>query len=158
MTNLIVCTVTLFFLTGCTVDFGVTERTQIRANAQVQVAQADQAAREAEAQAIVDAEATRQAGLNRRYATIAFITPFIVLAIGLVLILLLIINWRGRIAFEQAKALAVPATASLPPALVARMGRNGYEPQIVDGVWWPVNKSTGKLFSKPIPQHILEVK
>jgi hypothetical protein len=156
--NILLCALTLLLATGCTVDLGITERAQIRADAQVQVAQAEQAAQDAAAQAIVDAEAERQSGLNRRYATVAFITPFVVGIICLTLIVLLIINWRGRIAFERLKLSAAPATAKLSSTLIAAMAQNGYEPQAIDGLWWPVDVATGKLFRKLIPQHLLEVK
>jgi len=157
MKELAFCLIVLFSA-GCAPDpLGITGRTQIRASAAIQIEQAKTDAARAQAQALVDAEIARQAGLNRRYATVAFIAPFVVLAIGLVLVGLLIINWRGRIAFEQMKAMAVPSTAKLPSTLISRLAKNGYEPQVIDGVWWPVDVRTGKMFSTPIPKRLLEV-
>ena len=102
----------VFVLTGCLSDpFGASTRTQIRADGVVGVATQDRLAREAEARALVDAEAERQYGQSHRTATWAMVLPVLMLVAVAGAIVWTVVNWRGRIALER-----VRQQACTPPA------------------------------------------
>jgi hypothetical protein len=58
-------------------------------------------ARQAEAQATVDAEIARQSGENHRAATWAMFLPIFLVLVGGTVLLGIVLHWRGRIAHEQ---------------------------------------------------------
>lgn len=160
--NILICTLTLLLATGCTVDFGVTERAQIRANAQVRVAQAEQTAREAEALATVQAEIARQAGAQLRTATIAMMVPIALLISVVGAIISLIIYWRGRIELEKASWEQLPSVVvqpELPRAWREALQRKNLHAEYDYGnnVWW-VTRPDGERLPKPITQKMLEGK
>jgi hypothetical protein len=131
MKTLFLCILSAWLLTGCAVSIdplGMTDRAQIRANAAIQIEQQRTLARQAEAQAQVDAEAERQAGANHRAATWAMILPVLAIVAGATVAVCLVLNWRGRIAFEQTRqqALMLPGRpAYIPPA--RQVGRTEYQ-------------------------------
>ncbi len=104
MKILLVCLFFSWLLTGCTVSLdplGMTDRAQIRASAAVQIEQQRTLARQAEAQATVDAEIARQAGASRRAATWAMFIPVFLVLVGGTVLLGIVLHWKGRIAHEQ---------------------------------------------------------
>lgn len=156
-------------LTGCVDAGGFTERTQIRANALVRIqqeksaaviaqARAEQAAREAEAQARLDEEIARQSGLNHRYATLAMFAPVLMGVAGLFMWGAMVIHWRGKIAYARATDPLydpLPLTPALPPAVKAALAQRGCRGEF-DGVnWWILENATGKRSLNPIPQRLL---
>ena len=127
----IVCLFASWLLSGCLVfddPGGFTTRAQIRADSYVAQEHERTLARMAEAQAKVDAEAARQAGANHRAATWAMILPVLALVVGATVAVCLVLNWRGRIAFEQTRqqALMLPGRpAYIQPA--HQVGRTEYQ-------------------------------
>jgi hypothetical protein len=98
------CLFAVWLLTGCAISvdpLGMTDREQIRANAAVQIEQQRTLARQAEAQATVDAEIARQSGENHRAATWAMFLPIFLVLVGGTVLLGIVLHWRGRIAHEQ---------------------------------------------------------
>jgi hypothetical protein len=140
MKTLFLCILSAWLLTGCAVSIdplGMTDRAQIRANAAIQIEQQRTLARQAEAQAQVDAEAERQAGANHRAATWAMILPVLAIVAGATVAVCLVLNWRGRIAFEQTRqqALMLPGRpayiqlrqAQFPAGELVEPGRTEYQ-------------------------------
>ena len=100
----IVCLFVSWLLTGCAVSLdqlGMTERTQIRADASTAQEHERTLARQAEAQAKVDAEIARQSGANHRAATWAMILPVLAIIAGAALLGYRLIEWKGRIHLER---------------------------------------------------------
>lgn len=117
----------VYLLAGCnngpTNPLGMTDRTRLRTDASVSVAQVDAQARIAQAQADANAriaqaqaqeaadiaqanaqvitEQSRQNGATARTMTWATTLPIILLIIGVVLVVALVVNWQGRIHFER---------------------------------------------------------
>lgn len=117
----IVCLFTAWLLTGCAVSvdpLGLTERAQIRANAAVQIEQQRTLARQAEAQATVDAEIARQAGASRRAATWAMFIPIFLVLIGATVLLGIVLQYRGQIALERLRLEARPTVVYIEAAPV----------------------------------------
>lgn len=119
--TMIVCLFTVWLLTGCLSDpFGETSRAQIRADGAVGVAAQDRLAREAEARAIVDAEAERQYGQSHRTATWVMFAPLLILAVGAVVVVSLVVNWRGKIAFAREQRLTHISVSPLSHQIAPR--------------------------------------
>jgi len=113
---LIVCLFASWLLTGCAVSLdplGMTERTQIRADASTAQEHERTLARMAEAQAQVDQEAAKQAGQNHRAATWAMILPVLAIIVGAAVLGYRLIEWRGRIHLERMR-LGAAQPAALP--------------------------------------------
>lgn len=106
----------VYLLAGCsngpTNPLGMTDRTRLRTDASVSIAQADAQARIAQAQAQeaasiaqanaqVITEQTRQNGQTMRTFAWTTTLPIVLLIVGVVLIIALVVNWQGRIHFER---------------------------------------------------------
>jgi hypothetical protein len=136
----VACLFVSWLLSGCVVfddPGGFTTRAQIRADAGVAIEHERTLARQAEAQARVDAEIARQAGANHRAATWAMILPVLAIVAGATVAVCLVLNWRGRIAFEQTRqqALMLPGRpayiqlrqAQFPAGELVEPGRTEYQ-------------------------------
>lgn len=111
MKLLIACLFSSWLLTGCVVSLdplGMTERTQIRADASTAQEHERSLALMAEAQAKVDQEAAKQAGANHRAATWAMILPVLAIIAGAAVLGFRLIDWRGRIHLERMRLGAAP--------------------------------------------------
>lgn len=162
MKTLLLCGL-LWLLTGCATDnpLGMTTRTQIRSNAYVQAARVkaeqERMAREAEAQALVNAELARQDGLSQRNANWVMVTPVIVLAIGAVGALWMIIHWQGRLRLARLGTPRYVAGPSLPNNVQAALAARNCIAQYDGCDWWVVYRPTGQRLPQPIT-HLLEEK
>lgn len=113
MKLLIACLFSSWLLTGCVVSLdplGMTERTQIRADASTAQEHERSLALMAEAQAKVDQEAAKQAGANHRAATWAMILPVLAIIAGAAVLGFRLIDWRGRIHLERMRLGAAQPT------------------------------------------------
>lgn len=125
----------VIFLTGCSISsnpLGTTSREQIRANAAVAIAEADERARIAEAE--YEAEA-----IIAKHSVWADVVPTALVIIGAIVIGSFWLNWRGRYALK-ALELTPPVVQMSQPALptVGELRRlatsQGYSLQVQDNV------------------------
>jgi hypothetical protein len=133
MQKFILLGVTIFILCGCTIgDFGATNRTQIRANADVAIATAERDAVIGAAQA----EADGKAQAARAWSSIL---PTIVFFVGATVVVALVINWRGRLAMERTKRQALlPGDPGFYPALRRIARRDGAQIEVSGGRYYLV--------------------
>ena len=135
----------IIFLAGCAVDpLGATTRTDIRARTAVEIERVRKdaaigvaAAERDAAIGVADAQAAGDIDTARAWSGIL---PTIVFLVGLTAVVLLVVNWRGRIALERESK----RTASLPVArrrelptlhrLQLAAKRQGMDVTITDGV------------------------
>ena len=167
MRLIIICLLSAMLLTACGVaidPLGMTERTRIRADAQVKsaigVAEQQRMAEEAKAKALVDAEALRQSGANQRTATIMLILPVALIVLCVGGIVALIVHWRGKIAFEQTcqRAFGRPHTMpTLPRHVQAALAERHCRGEFDGYDWWAVYQPTGQRLPQPITR-LLEIK
>lgn len=151
----------VYLLAGCsngpTNPLGMTDRTRLRTDASVSIAQADANARIAEAQAkeaadIAQANAqiiteqTKQNGQTARTMTWATTLPIILLIVGAVIVVALVVNWQGRIHFERIQIQRYQALAQPPqwPQLNAEQvallrghaQRTGQQLRVINGEYY----------------------
>jgi hypothetical protein len=126
-------------LTGCAGDpLGATTRTDIRARAAVDIAEAQRDAQIG----VADAQAAGAIGVARAWSSIL---PTIVFLIGLTAVVLLVINWRGRLAMERERRrpASLPGTGRtrLPDLqrLQLEAKRQGMTVTVVDGMAYLVD-------------------
>lgn len=160
----------VYLLAGCsngpTNPLGMTDRTKLRTDASVSIAQADANARIAQAQAdqtarIAEAQAKEAADIaqanaqviteqtkqnGQRARTMAWTTtlPIILLIIGATLVIALVVNWQGRIWYQRTVQTGPTLTTHQAHALTADQmqllqdyaAQTGKQLRVIDGEYY----------------------
>lgn len=152
--GVVLLVVAVHFLAGCTADpLGATSRTQIRADAAVAVAQADADSKariaEANAKAIIGAEQEKaRAKIATNQAWAATVPVALVVIFG-GLVVLLVVNWQGRIWYKYAERGTPMLDAKQRVLLTGYAQEHGMKIKVVDQTIYLTN---GQKTIKALPK------